>query len=494
MSHRQFLAELASDLDRLEAVRKWCINELGEKCSAEFVAGKAETVNEAVKSLVTVVARNRSHCAKSHFSDIRRLTHICKRESNIRERLRDVTIWNDVLMRLGHRQFSVQHVDVMQTKGHCNLHYRLRAGGTRLVVRYHDPLGKDFLQRHEPARAVLIYRVMEELAALCIGGSQVVRAIAPGIDFAIAACGQIADENEADIADIVSQRVIVQNDEEVDATTLDDFLASDTHADIEAAAVRFAKPLGRLHGASLGCTNSSGVNAFLAHFRQFRHLNRFPVCDRYAGWLLGPNWISTRTLSGLAPTAPDDSIWGMLARRSGITRDGLLARCYRLWHDSGQAASVGALGHLDYAPWNCFIDHATGTRLRVFDFDYVAVVDPAYDAGLAASTFLKYAVMVRHLDKSAAMTLVSLFLDSYSDELSSVPALAMPAADRAAETTTIRSRAMGFAALALAARLHSPRSFPSNPSAQAPSHFRRNSAEADGVLAEACVQLLQPIL
>ena len=446
---RAFIQAILQDPVRLDAVFSEAVR-TGVAGAGEVATWRepGRTKEEAIKRLLDRL-ESRSLLVNIN-SDIGLLSDICHQTKLIRNELSNPDLWKTVFSR-----FSIplnEPVSVEPVKqGRCNYTYRIRGGDRAYVIRYHDPIGREFLQRHDPVLAVQIYGAVEELMRICLGRDGVVSTLSSTVN------QKTADE----IADVVASRSLIQHDYSDDYFALIDYGKQYPEVQIDTVIKLYARPLALLHSRSRNLyrrERSPSDGDHLAHtLRRYRHFLRFASPAQYDRWLNGPNWISRRVLSGLKGTGDHHETWSTLLHQLGVQRIQFEDQCRNLWARSAQAmACIGSLVHLDHNPRNCFVDRSTRTRIMIFDFDYVAITDPAYELGLSIYSLVKVIVTDKHRYSTAQILAhIELYL-SYYEEYSALDSEALrigipelPPQDR----NELLTRARIFAGLALASTI-----------------------------------------
>ena len=448
---REFIQAILKDQSRLDAVFSEAIL-TGVATVGEIAAWRepGRTKEEAIKSLLDRLEYRLP--LVNINSDIGLLSDICHQTKFIRNELPNPDLWRTVFSRLSiplNEPVSVEYLK----QGRCNYTYRICGGDQAYVIRYHDPIGKEFLQRHDPVRAVEIYGAVEELMRLCLGRDGVVSTLSSTMYQTEATGG--------DIADVVASRSLIQRDYSDEYFALIDYGKQQPEVQIETVIKLYARPLALLHSRSRNIyrrERSPLDGDHLAHtFRRYRHFLRFVSPAQYGHWLNGPNWISRRVLSGLKGTGNHPDTWSTLLDQLGMQRSQFEQQCHNLWTRSAQAmACMGSLVHLDHNPRNCFVDRSTRTRIMIFDFDYVAITDPAYELGLSIYSLVKVIITdKRRYSAEQILAHIELYLSCY-EEYSALDSEALrigipelPPEGR----NELLTRARSFAGLALASTL-----------------------------------------
>ncbi len=387
-SHRQFINDLLQDetrfrsaIDQLTAALPKPLTELAP------LTDPARIDTERMKALLTLIG-SQPYPAAAH-TDLQRLWSICKRSAETRTHLLNVDVWKDFFRRYAPHLQSPDHVKQVLPGGRCNLHYRLSTGRASYVARYHDPLGRHFLQRHEPRKAVAIYSAASALFELCLGPTSIIPILYPE-GCSAAETAPRTDEDTGDPVEILADRVLIHQDCHPSHMLLSESLQRQRGNHL------FVGPLARLHAASRDLYTRrrfpSPTDSLVIALRSFQHLERFPRAGRYAAWLRDRNWIARRLR---ATTTPSTTSSVRLPTALSYSPPELLALWEEVSERSVQAVhSLGSLAHLDYTPLNCFVKTSNPVEPVVFDFDYVVVLDPAYDLAIATSSFIN--TVLRH--------------------------------------------------------------------------------------------------
>jgi hypothetical protein len=451
-THHEYIKSIASNEDRLEAVISDAVRDgivSGETALAWRTRGW--TPNQCVRSLISALQAR--HLDESGSSQLRRLAEIATKAAAVRSELSRVGLWREVFRRLPQELDEPIQVEAVDSQGRCNYVYRLRGAATSYIVRYHDPVGREILQRQEPRHAVRVYRAAEELFSICLGRDGVVSTMYPPVDYG--SCLPTADEDDGEVAEIVTDRILIQHDYSADHFVLAEYAEQSPKLALAQVVELFAEPLALIHARSQGLDvrerNKSGEDPLAKTFARFRTWVRFATPSEYGRWLQGPNWISQATLSGLhyAGTEP----WTLLLKRLGVSEQKFEERCRVLWHSSAMAmASQGSLVHLDHNPRNCFVQRGRRERAIVFDFDYVAILDPAYDLGITLHSLLRLVVSKGGADdEDESVVLVDALCAAYCRYYRRGRDGALEEAADRANLDGVVSRGRAFGALALVA-------------------------------------------
>ena len=310
--------------------------------------------------------------------DLLQLADLVKEAYVLRSELGRLDFWTEVL-----NGFSVGNplsIELIQPQGRCNYVYRLLTDEGSYVIRYHDPIGREFLPRYDPESAVQIYGAVAKLISTFLGAEAVCQPRFPVLENHFT-----PDRDACTPAERVRRRILVQDDYTPNHFLLSQYANQSPPMVARTAVGLYARTLARLHARTRGICQSDCNELF----QQFRHLLRFRDHIEYATWIESKNWISRLAVSGWKHRA-DGPVWGVLLKRLGWTTDRIKSHCSVLWRGSTAAMmEAGSLLHSDYSPHNCFVDSVTRSRLRLFDFDYVFVGDPAYEVGLAANSLAR---------------------------------------------------------------------------------------------------------
>ncbi len=362
---------------------------------------------------------------RAYFQDVT----VCRLADAIRRTLR--------LRALLHREETLRHVleqaglpagpelriAAAPRPGKVNICLRVSTASREYIIRYHDPLGTCFFQKHPPALCTYLYCLVEQVVARLLGPESVVGTLSPSLEQARAALrrsGPAAEDMEC-----LLPAILVQPDRSHAYFLLADY-AREELTFVEATRL-FARPLARLHARSLGiCASYNGVSAshpapdpdLLAALRENARHIRLRDAYGWRTWIRERNWV-TLLLAPLLAGGVEAGGLNPAARR--IPRQ-LLAGTTELrreW-DALCAASIaaiagaGVLGHLDYKLHNLFVSRTASYECRLFDFDHLTFVDPAYESGHSVFSLVKHAVLEAGIDDATALRgIVETYFDAY---------------------------------------------------------------------------------
>lgn len=445
------------------------------------------TPNERTKALVDIVAALPEDIVSCVVSEgLQQLRDICQRSHQIRLALNQPQTWREVFATIGLPLTGPVSVEPVQPPGRCNFVYRVRDSRESYVVRYHDPIGRDFLQRHRPERAVFIYCAAAELFRTCITPKSVIAMLFPRMeptDFS----ETHSPDTHTDLLQTIIGRIIVHPDYiRTNHCLLTQYDATVSEPDPAQWTALFIKPIAELHAASFAISSRAQQNAaddlLASKFQRYLPYLRFRTSTDYFNWLQSPNWISRRILSALNNHSKLGSVWPTILARLSISSDQILHHCHCLWRHSAQYTEKhGSLVHLDHNPRNCFINRST-LQVVIFDFDYIAVADPAYDIGLACHSFLRFIFSKTDLQTNKqAIALVDEFFRCYTDTYTrrrpDIPT---------EEVKSLILRARSFAGLTMSVVLHED--LP-----KVPMHLGEAEERMLAQRLESCVYLLQSL-
>jgi hypothetical protein len=451
-TERGFLDLFLSDSRRLDKVLA-AARHLDLDGAAGLYRDRAETAKECLLRLLVALG-NAPDSGRTRSEDLRRLRSSARRAIAIRQRLTDPELWRDVFAQAGLDLPSPVRVEYADPQGRCNYTLRVSAGQRHFVVRYHDPIGREFLQRAEPLQVIRTSLLVEHVCRLAIGASRTLETLYPALERVETEAP--IDERTADLASVVRSRVYIQDDYAIDHTLLSVVMDGATSAGLGALVDIFAEPLALLHARThhVGDERGGSLSDVHALVGRYRSMLRFPTHDAYGEWLGGSNWISRRVLAGF-DDQPDDRIVPGVLRTIGANRHGVLRAVRALWEASAAAMQrLGTLVHLDHNPRNCFVpnDPRCARTARIFDFDYLAIADPAYDVGLAAFAFVRAALRRRLVGTyDQVVDLVEQFMLSYLRFHQSASGGGAATHVSESERESLVQRARCFAALAFIA-------------------------------------------
>jgi hypothetical protein len=347
--------------------------------------------------------------------DIPYLQEIVRKALWVRNQLRSPELWSRVFKLIGLALPNPVSAAAI-AGGKVNFAFLVRGGGYRYFVRYHDPVGKQFLQALEPSKAVQIYLTAEALFRTCLGDSGVVQSIFPVLGEA-----SFSQSDDRDSDKLIVERIIIQPDYTRDEILLSDLARSDAPISKSQITKLLATPLATIHARSCGIVARARApeasDRLALQLKNSRTLLKFPDENSYYLWLSKHNWISCLVMRALIEQP--ESIRSLLARVQ-LDRAQFLEKLRILWAESaGAAGESGSLLHLDHSPRNCFVDRQTMTVSRVFDFESVCVADPAYDLGLAVSSMLRD-LSSPSSDETDLRRLSEAYLNRYSEVYSAI--------------------------------------------------------------------------
>ncbi len=459
-THRGFIREVSKDDTRFSAVLDEALY------TGAFTAEKMQrwndegrTRNEYMKCLLSLIEDGTISTANS--PDLKRLIEICHQSQTIRRNLAIPDLWRAVFSRTLLPLDEPVYVEPMGHQGRCNYTYRISGGSYTYVARYHDPLGRDFLQRHEPRLAAHIYCVAEKLIGICLGRDNVVSTLFPTCEPGDLDPDRLMDEDSGKFPEIVADRILIQSDYSKDYFVLTDYESQYPELTVEKVLELYVHLLAQLHAHSRclysRAQNPAASDQLAQTFRHYRDLLRFDTPMEYGQWLDGENWISRRVLRGLSKGRNTTHIWASLLNRLGYSPSELIEWCRALWQSSTQAmADSGSLVHFDHNPRNCFINKQTRDRTKLFDFDYVAIIDPAYEIGLIVNSFVRLVLQKEGWDSAKLiLEIIEMLFKLYEHHYVSVATGLSNCftAFSAVDLQHLISRAKAFAGLTIAVTL-----------------------------------------
>ena len=442
-SHRAFIQFIASDNERFtfveaEALRRGVI---AAPLARRFTTETIKTANQRMQRLLDRLASWPNSLPTS--TELGRLLEIVRREQRIRHNLNNVNTWQSVCRRWPVPIGSLSSVELVSPGGRCNYHFRLSSETGNYVVRYHDPIGKDYLQIHEPRTAVYLYTVAEHIFRLCIGTESVVDTLYPRLDSPFD--GDSPNEDNGDIPAIIAGRILFQPDYSSQYFLLARGSSENPPIPWEDSTNLLMQPLATLHAQSRcldSRSNEPPTDDLLAtEYRRFLALRRFVTPADYGAWVRH-NWIANGVITGLSRQV---GIWPYLIAVLGITAEDFLDRCGELWSRSEAAmAASGALVRLDHTPENCFVARKARDNIRIFDFDYLTSADTAFDLGITLRSVVRTWLQVNRSGSiSMLATIIPTCLSIYRRHYTR-------SSDVPVDLEDTFARARQFAALALA--------------------------------------------
>lgn len=472
-----------------DAARKRLERELADAGVSVPMAARVGSPQEYVHAVLVQLSRSRSDQIPQRCEYLTHLFKICEFETDLR---RSLEVNPAPLLACAFRTVGLPPPTtarfLLEHDGRCNHVLRAIAGDKPWIVRYHDPIGRDFLQRHDPERASVIYAaaasiISAALSSACAPPDTATRRTVTAIktlcpaEYLSSAPGSppnLHDPSEAvDRATIIARRIVIQEEYAGDWVKLSTM--SDTPFEVAAA---LGESLGALHAASrnLGDSvardddNSSAPCAapLVNALRRHRNLLRFRSPEDYAQWLRSDrNWLSSRiarlSLQAIGDPEPATEVWRQALEFLGAGPDEFRALFNGLADESGR--SPWCLLRLDHTAANCFASHSD-KGVALFDFDYVVLADPAYDLGLSLASAVLWAASsgirtLADLDMVAAQLLAAYerSIREPTDASKSASATRQRVGDTSAD---IMRRGCAFAGLALARSLESDQSRPTS--------------------------------
>ena len=496
-THRGFIQAIMDDPARLDTLLQDAVRGgiLRPDMARDWRTGN-RTKTEVVKALLDRLGTCTGH--QGH-GDLDRLIEIRAHAARVHRELLSLRLWRHVFSEIPILSDLPLSVKPLSAQGFCNYTFHVRGRSSSYVIRYHDPLGKAFLQRHDPMEAVRLYCAAESLFKVCLGDNRVVTTLFPK-DPAETEPPAPNYEDRASVVQLVRDRILVQPDYSRDHFVLADYARQHRPLGVRQLVDLYAPLLARLHGCSRALGNgwhdAPQHHPLRRAFLTYRHQLRFPTSQSFQEWLQGPNWMSRRVLHSLRKLSENTRVWAPLLRLLRRTPDELIERCSLLWTQSADGMrSIGALAHLDYNPGNIFVNRKTRTDTKVFDFDYIAILDPAYDIGLALNSLLRLVAREEAEPPTGLMhAVVERFFAVYSRHYGQHAY--QPCAHRLLRTCETRElealcrRSRAFAGLALAVTLDDDRHRLSGTPLQPPAVVSESSQKA---LLPVCAQLIDQL-
>ncbi|HHT9113885.1 MAG: hypothetical protein HZA47_12275 [Planctomycetes bacterium] len=388
-----------------------------------------DTVDTTLYSLRAII--NRTYELRGMLEDIQVIKSIFKKAS--------IVLSDPVVIRK------------QEKLGNSNFSFFVHSGETKYFVRYHDPLGFRYFQRHIPQKTTYYSVACAQIFGELLGKEAVVGIIYP--NFETARKNSFSPE-EANPIDKIASSVLIQKDLSDNYVEL--VHHQDINLDITAAVKIYAKVLAKYHGKSFGIVRH--FNEHLTNdIRIMQLLNnvgneiRFSSSNCYGTWLQNHNWV-TRMYHSLDNSYHKDNliysdVKKILFERGIHMQDRFAKTCKS---SIKRFKENGSIGHLDFKLNNLFVNKNTLSEIKIYDFDYITFLDPSYEAGHSLYSVLKHAIVEENVsDINILLKLVECFCDEYDRTLNSCLENGNFAGERLADNDSFHRDYLFFAGFTL---------------------------------------------
>lgn len=301
--------------------------------------------------------------------------------------------------------------------GRANVSFLVHTDNERYFLKYHAPLGSEFFQRHAPGKAVFTSVLCNRLHAALLGDERVIEILYPSLESA--SDRRSGNEPSGDL-EFLSDAILIQPD--VSEACVELVRYHELDLSVQQAAVVLARALGQRHGLSHGI--AARYRDEVRRDEVLRLLDaagediRFPSSLSYEAWIACRHWIRK----------PFDT----MLQYASMGRRALFSHVQAVLAGGGFDLSVlyhelccrsverfdehAVLGHLDLTMKNVFVSRASPSEYKLFDFDYVAFVEPAYERGNSLYTVLRHCFRSgQATDVQATRVLLQAFDAAYED-------------------------------------------------------------------------------
>ena len=181
----------------------------------------------------------------------------------------------------------------------------------------------------------------------------------------------------------------------------------------------FALALADLHGNSLGVKNMTGkIRELLAISDEDI---RFKDAKSFGDWLRGPNWVTKIFHALEEPYHVDNPIYHGVkesADEAGVNiQEEFVETCDRV---EARFEEQCSLGHLDFKMNNTFVNRGNPSDYKVYDFDYVTFIDPAYEAGHTLYSVIRHSLNNEGVNAEHLESLIEVFDESYIGQMKKI--------------------------------------------------------------------------
>jgi len=358
-------------------------------------------------------------CSERDHPDLHLTARVVQRAMEARAFLETSQGAQDLLRRTRLEVSDPVSIERQRQLSCSNFVYKVRTQGNRsLFLRYHDPLGSQFFQRHSPRKNTFIYVLAHAIFEAVLGPEGVIPILYPPLEVARSHYYGPAEENDLER---IAQSVIIQPDMHAeDYVELEQMQDSSSQKEV----VRiFGDKLGEVHGKTLGIARhyrerSSRDPELMSLLQIAEDDIRFPDAETYSEWLLGPNWVTRlfHALEDAGEKAPEPyrRVAEKIRSRTGRSlRNHFQELALR---SAERFAHIGCLGHLDFKPNNIFF-RSEDERVKIYDFDYITFIDPVYEAGQSIYSVAVRAIRQGRGDQTMVERLIEDFERAYFDRL-----------------------------------------------------------------------------
>ncbi len=368
------------------------------------------------KHIERAINKNKDHLRENNWlgdPTIYLLDSIIERTLSQRELLCKETTLRAIFERADINLGKDINIERHEALGNCNFSFFIESDGQKYFLRYHDPLGFRWFQRHTPRKTTYFSVLCEEIFGELLGKEAVIGTIFPSLE---TAADNYFGLEETNPIEKIAQRVLIQKDIRKDYTELINYC--ELGLDLHQATEIYASILAEYHGKSLGITK---------YFRNSEHsdkkfmklLNlagediRFSNAASYQTWLCGPNWV-TRIFNSLEDEFHRDNqfyhcVKSMLNEADVDISNKFSEVCTR----SVKRFEEGSLGHLDFKLNNLFVNQNNTLDRKIYDFDHITFLDPMYEAGHSIYSLVKHALLAENANANELLELTETFNNTY---------------------------------------------------------------------------------
>jgi hypothetical protein len=341
-----------------------------------------------------------------------------------REQVRDPEVMRFLFAEAGIELGEEITIKEHTSSGNVNFSFTVISGDTRYFVRYNDPLGKRFTQKHDPRKVTYGNLLTERIFGYLMGSENVNGTLHPNLKTAMRHRFGPVEPNEAER---VAQSFSIQPD--LSATHCLMMDREELGMSHRETATLLGTAVSDLHGSSLGIARTFDPDKDYRddeHHRALVFLRfgypdmRFRTRDDYETWLRNSNergcWI-TRVFRNMGAMQDPPAAFHKVdssAKRGGADLD------HRFWlafyRSIDRFGKIGTMGHQDFTQNNVFVERANHDNYKVFDFDHLTFIDPFYEAGQCLYSVMRHAIegdlSIPELKRTADE-----FIDSYLNGL-----------------------------------------------------------------------------
>ncbi|MCP4695918.1 MAG: hypothetical protein GY862_03570 [Gammaproteobacteria bacterium] len=370
------------------------------------------TDKDKFKVVEKVITHNYEVLNRRNFLNsevIRLVGDIVCRVKRIREAFANEEFLRVVFLKAGIKFPKNIIFEKVRKSGKINLAYYVSAGDARYFLRFHDPIGLCFFPKYNPAMTTYIYTTCERIFRELLGDRRVANTLYPSLDKAVK---NYCRGNDGPFDNLMSC-LLVQEDFRREYFELSGYC--DFNFKIHDAAKIYASVIGEVHGKSYGISRYY-MESMWGECKVMRLLNdakrviRFPSCESYEKWLMEFNWV-TRIFRALGNNNSFYNDVNKTLASYGID----INRVYDLAcrNSVKRFCENGSIGHFDLTMDNMCIKKDDINDFKIYDFDHVAFVDPAYEMGWGIYSLMKHSVVDKKIGE--VKELVSI-IDIYKKE------------------------------------------------------------------------------